>query len=183
MDFFTKETIETAIEKAEKNNEPMAFYITAYSDGVEPSYRIVRNNAGEYFNLISLDERQEPFDSSIQCKNLSIHQAIMNFMEHNELSQEEVCIYHTIGNRGLAQAMASRELLEDLVGNRKITKSDAIAIIGLAEKKLELPISVNGYFVKHIENTSPFFKMSFRGKESENDEVAYTMDISNIIKR
>ena len=183
MKFYNEETIETAIIKAERDGNPIAFFITSYSEGAEPAYRIVRDTKDGMFSLVSLDERQEPFQSDIQRTNLSIRQAIENYVVIANVSNDNIQIYHTLGNRGLVQVMASRETLETVLQDRYIGGSEAVALVAIAQESLELPITINGSSIKKSPNHSPFYKVAFEAKGEEGFRTTYTMDVSNILKR
>jgi len=166
MKFFTPTTRENL---SNGGNFPALFVTNARG---EISYRVIPVKAG--FTIIDLNDREEP--QSVK----NIEDVIYAFDGHDAI------FYITRGARGLAQAMAEQEVLQALLEDRTIHPSDAMAMIGIAQDVLQLPIKVNGTLVRKARNHTPFYKMDIENymyKEGVIYQDTYTSDISRFIRK
>jgi len=170
MTFFSKINLDFVQEK-----QPQALMITGYGECVETPYRLVLNKDSNLYSVTCLEER-----NIYQFEKTEM--TIEDFIEIYEKEYEtEAIIYQTNGSRGLMQALAERETLSSVIEHRDVFPSDAVALIAIGQKSLDIPVSIGGFNISFKEHTSPFYKVNIEMDDSVSD--MYSMDIPSIIKQ
>ena len=170
MTFFSKINLGFVQDK-----DPIALMITGYAEGAETPYRLVLNDDSNLYSITCLEER-----NIYQFENLEM--TIEEFIETYEREYEtEAIIYQTNGSRGLMQALAERETLSSVIEHRNVFPSDAVALIAIGQKSLDIPVSIGDFNITQKKNTSPFYKVDLDMDGSISD--IYSMDLPSVIER
>jgi hypothetical protein len=177
MKFFTKintEKMATAKEAAQafQKCQETQLAIEVMTNGASPTFLIQPTDGG--YKILSLDERFE----APSKKFTKVQDAIAKIIADNNTEVYYLDMAAVAGTRGVGQWLASIEPLSSTLENCfTIHKSDAVAMIAIAQKVLNLPVTVNGHDIKPDGMGSEFHKILV------NNNRTYTCDSTKIVKR